>query len=104
MLAYDSNVVCLYKYIYIHRLTFWLSNSIVLRATLSRGIEKLNLVSIKLGSDEWEDPRAFLAALEKFESWIFSRVVKSVWWQVIKKTESFKIFVLKLFHQAFDLK
>ncbi|KAJ4878269.1 Uncharacterized protein Rs2_43287 [Raphanus sativus] len=65
----------------IPRLTFWLSNSIVLRATLSRGIEKLNLVSIKPGSDEWEDPRAFLAALEKFESWIFSRVVKSVWWQ-----------------------
>ncbi|KAH0854237.1 LOW QUALITY PROTEIN: hypothetical protein HID58_090091 [Brassica napus] len=30
----------------IPRLTFWLSNSIVLRATLSRGIEKLNLVSI----------------------------------------------------------
>ncbi|KAJ0252552.1 EEIG1/EHBP1 protein amino-terminal domain protein [Hirschfeldia incana] len=65
----------------IPRLTFWLSNSIVLRATLSRGIEKLNLASIKPGSDEWEDPRAFLAALEKFESWIFSRVVKSVWWQ-----------------------
>ena len=67
----------------------------MLRATLSRGIEKLNLVSIKPGSDEWEDPRGFLAALEKFESWIFSRVVKSVWWQVIKKTESFKIFVSK---------
>ncbi|XP_013607178.1 PREDICTED: uncharacterized protein LOC106313812 [Brassica oleracea var. oleracea] len=65
----------------IPRLTFWLSNSIVLRATLSRGMEKLNLVSIKPGSDEWEDPRAFLAALEKLESWIFSRVVKSVWWQ-----------------------
>ncbi|CAH8390754.1 unnamed protein product [Eruca vesicaria subsp. sativa] len=65
----------------IPRLTFWLSNSIVLRATLSRGIEKLNLVFIKPGSDEWEDPRAFLAALEKLESWIFSRVVKSVWWQ-----------------------
>ncbi|CAH2046983.1 unnamed protein product [Thlaspi arvense] len=63
------------------RLTFWLSNSIVLRAILSRGLEKLNLVSTKPGSDEWEDPRAFLAALEKFESWIFSRVVKSVWWQ-----------------------
>ncbi|XP_024013291.1 LOW QUALITY PROTEIN: uncharacterized protein LOC18020587 [Eutrema salsugineum] len=63
------------------RLTFWLSNSIVLRAILSRGMEKLNLVSSKTGSYEWEDPRAFLAALEKFESWIFSRVVKSVWWQ-----------------------
>ncbi|CAN8267754.1 unnamed protein product [Cochlearia groenlandica] len=63
------------------RLTFWLSNSIVLRAILSRGMEKLNLVSGKTGLDEWEDPRAFIAALEKFELWIFSRVVKSVWWQ-----------------------
>ncbi|CAF2141930.1 unnamed protein product [Brassica rapa] len=61
------------------RLTFWLTNSIVLRAILSRGT--LSLVSIKPGSDEWEDPQAFLAALEKFESWIFSRIVKSVWWQ-----------------------
>ncbi|CAE6223274.1 unnamed protein product [Arabidopsis arenosa] len=63
------------------RLTFWLSNSIVLRAILSRGMEKMKIVPEKAGSDEWEDPRAFLAALEKFESWIFSRVVKSVWWQ-----------------------
>ncbi|EOA12980.1 hypothetical protein CARUB_v10025966mg [Capsella rubella] len=63
------------------RLTFWLSNSIVLRAILSRGMEKMKIVPEKTSSDEWEDPRAFLAALEKFESWIFSRVVKSVWWQ-----------------------
>ncbi|VVB01974.1 unnamed protein product [Arabis nemorensis] len=63
------------------RLTFWLSNSIVLRAMLSRSMEKLNIGFDKAGSDEWEDPRAFIAALEKFESWIFSRVVKSVWWQ-----------------------
>ncbi|CAN7043085.1 unnamed protein product [Brassica rapa subsp. trilocularis] len=61
------------------RLTFWLTNLIVLRAILSRGT--LSLISIKPGSDEWEDPQAFLAALEKFESWIFSRIVKSVWWQ-----------------------
>ncbi|KAG5411116.1 hypothetical protein IGI04_007435, partial [Brassica rapa subsp. trilocularis] len=47
------------------------------RAILSRGT--LSLISIKPGSDEWEDPQAFLAALEKFESWIFSRIVKSVW-------------------------
>ncbi|XP_010481889.1 PREDICTED: uncharacterized protein LOC104760629 [Camelina sativa] len=63
------------------RLTFWLSNSIVLRAMLSRGMEKMKIVPEKSSSDEWEDFRAFLAALEKFESWIFSRVVKSVWWQ-----------------------
>ena len=80
----------------------------MLRATLSRGMEKLNLVSIKPGSDEWEDPRAFLAALEKLESWIFSRVVKSVWWQVTKKKkkkiQNVSFLFLKSFHQTFDLK
>ena len=31
----------------------------------------------------WEDPHTFLIALEKVEAWIFSRIVESVWWQVI---------------------
>lgn len=90
ILAYDNFSL------YIHRLTFWLSNSIVLRAILSRGMEKMKIVPEKAGSDEWEDPRAFLAALEKFESWIFSRVVKSVWWQVIERT-NFQMCLLKEF-------
>lgn len=33
-------------------------------------------------TDDWEDPEAFVVALEKFEAWIFSRIVESVWWQV----------------------
>lgn len=32
--------------------------------------------------DDWDDHQTFLIALEKFESWIFSRIVESVWWQV----------------------
>lgn len=32
--------------------------------------------------DDWEDPQAFVVALEKFEAWIFSRIIESVWWQV----------------------
>lgn len=31
---------------------------------------------------DWEDPNTFIAALEKIETWIFSRLVESVWWQV----------------------
>ncbi|KAH0991881.1 hypothetical protein GBA52_003364 [Prunus armeniaca] len=90
------------------RLTFWLSNSIVLRGIISQTLgkpqisaqprTKINaggLLSAKNGFpphkeendrtlesfDNWEDPQIFMAALEKFEGWIFSRIVESVWWQ-----------------------
>lgn len=33
-------------------------------------------------SDDWEDPQTFEVALEKVETWIFSRIIESVWWQV----------------------
>ncbi|KAL5547161.1 hypothetical protein UlMin_006848 [Ulmus minor] len=49
------------------RLTFWLSNSIVLRAILSQTVGKY--------FDDWGDPLAFMIALEKFEAWIFSRIL-----------------------------
>jgi hypothetical protein len=32
--------------------------------------------------DDWHETGTLLAALEKIESWIFSRIVESVWWQV----------------------
>lgn len=32
--------------------------------------------------DDWEETRSFTSALEKVESWIFSRIVESIWWQV----------------------
>lgn len=32
--------------------------------------------------DDWQETVTVLAALEKIESWIFSRIVESVWWQV----------------------
>ncbi|CAL1354914.1 unnamed protein product [Linum trigynum] len=74
------------------RLTFWLSNSIVLRAIVSQAVEKLNLAPRTSPSkeakannvlDEWENPRTFITALEKVEAWIFSRIVESVWWQTL---------------------
>ncbi|KAL8167203.1 hypothetical protein V2J09_008702 [Rumex salicifolius] len=33
--------------------------------------------------DDWEDPLTFTSALEKVESWIFSLIVESVWWQTL---------------------
>ncbi|XP_022735167.1 uncharacterized protein LOC111288514 [Durio zibethinus] len=90
------------------RLTFWLSNSIVLRAIVSHAIEEMQLFSglclnfscggIMLEDtspqdkeesnstesfDDWVDPQTFLLALEKFEAWIFSRIIESVWWQTL---------------------
>ncbi|KAE8690815.1 Thioredoxin O2, putative isoform 1 [Hibiscus syriacus] len=63
------------------RLTFWLSNSIVLRATVSHTIGEMQLCSES--SDDWVDPQTFLHALQKFEAWIFSRIIESVWWQTL---------------------
>ncbi|XP_022842236.1 uncharacterized protein LOC111365912 [Olea europaea var. sylvestris] len=33
--------------------------------------------------DDWQQTRTFTAALEKVESWIFSRIVESIWWQTL---------------------
>ncbi|XWS40608.1 hypothetical protein CRYUN_Cryun17cG0010300 [Craigia yunnanensis] len=101
------------------RLTFWLSNSVVLRAIISESIGDLSLpvpagpmeingggkgkkeVScplkwkesspgkkenkiISYGSfSDWDNPLAFTSALERVEEWIFSRIVESVWWQIL---------------------
>ncbi|KAJ6898412.1 hypothetical protein NC652_025048 [Populus alba x Populus x berolinensis] len=90
------------------RLTFWLSNSIVLRAIVSQAVEKLQLASVPSSIDNggprgrqestltegektnktesldaWAEPQPYIAALEKVEAWIFSRIVESVWWQTL---------------------
>lgn len=33
-------------------------------------------------SEDWQETGTFTDALETVESWIFSRIVESVWWQV----------------------
>ncbi|KAL5224479.1 hypothetical protein ABZP36_011118 [Zizania latifolia] len=93
------------------RLSFWLSNCVVLRAIVSETSkqsngnainttnygsktaprmnsasmwESLNRKKGKLLSpefDNWEDVDTFIVALKKIESWIFSRIVESIWWQ-----------------------
>lgn len=34
----------------------------------------------------WDDPHVFILALEKVEAWIFSRIVESIWWQVLSQS------------------
>ncbi|CAI9756355.1 unnamed protein product [Fraxinus pennsylvanica] len=92
------------------RLTFWLSNSIMLRAIVSQAAAEMpssDGSGIKSNStepgltfkfldnsqmekeknksieelDDCEDILMFIIALEKIESWIFSRIVESIWWQ-----------------------
>ncbi|CBI27581.3 unnamed protein product, partial [Vitis vinifera] len=84
------------------RLTFWLSNSIVLRATVSQAVVEMPLSAgpstrsgggrnrynkeennARESSDDWEDPQTFILVLEKIEGWIFSRIIESVWWQTL---------------------
>ncbi|KAF9664701.1 hypothetical protein SADUNF_Sadunf16G0045600 [Salix dunnii] len=102
----------------ISKLTFWLSNTIVLREIISqafgssrhssplarlaesnggskKGEGKPTQLKWKGGSgskqvngfmqidDDWQETGTFTAALERVESWIFSRVVESVWWQAL---------------------
>ncbi|KAJ0753401.1 putative NT-type C2 domain, nucleoporin [Helianthus annuus] len=58
------------------RLTFWMSNCVVLRAIIYVTFEqehKANSSSKQRG----------IKALEKVESWIFSRIIESVWWQTL---------------------
>ncbi|XP_042411561.1 uncharacterized protein LOC122001058 isoform X2 [Zingiber officinale] len=96
------------------RLTFWLSNTIVLRAIVTETVKfpdtKQSATtrlryngSVKLPkskpsplkwesisrnneqfslSGDWNDPATFISALEKIESWIFSRTIEYVWWQI----------------------
>uniref|UniRef100_A0A453L3Q9 Dilute domain-containing protein n=1 Tax=Aegilops tauschii subsp. strangulata TaxID=200361 RepID=A0A453L3Q9_AEGTS len=105
----------------VSRLTFWLSNTIVLREIIAQtfGISsqspavmnaftrnrnsnakklyknsppmrwKMNSggkharPTIMQFPDDWQETGTVLAALEKIESWIFSRIVESVWWQAL---------------------
>lgn len=95
-------------------MTYWLSNTIILRAIISdkTSVEEELPVSAgpgprrsktkreasekqrssltwkdsslsKKDTGAWDDPRTFITALEKVEAWIFSRVVESIWWQVM---------------------
>ncbi|KAL8111651.1 hypothetical protein AgCh_019394 [Apium graveolens] len=83
------------------RLTFWLSNSIMLRAIVRKTVGEMQLsdephFKSRVGKnksngkgkstkefDDWEDVVTFTTALEKVEAWIFSRIVESVWWQTL---------------------
>ncbi|WVZ26168.1 hypothetical protein V8G54_004712 [Vigna mungo] len=100
------------------RLTFWLSNTVVLREIIlqafgnscqasplkrlaksnssgKRNDGKYTALKRKSSSngipgsgfmplvEDWQETGTFTFALERVESWIFSRIVESVWWQAL---------------------
>ncbi|CAI9287824.1 unnamed protein product [Lactuca saligna] len=93
------------------RLTFWWSNAVVLREIITQafgsscqssykkegssstpsplpwkansGSKEINKPDFMDFIDDWEETRSFTSALEKVESWIFSRIVESIWWQTL---------------------
>ncbi|KAK3130392.1 hypothetical protein QOZ80_6BG0492930 [Eleusine coracana subsp. coracana] len=102
----------------VSRLTFWLSNTVVLREIVTQtfGISRQSSPIMKVFStngiaksdksfspvrwksnsngkhakpnimqmpDDWRETGTLLAALERIESWVFSRIVESVWWQAM---------------------
>ncbi|TVU01080.1 hypothetical protein EJB05_53470 [Eragrostis curvula] len=101
------------------RLTFWLSNTVVLREIIAETFDispqstptmasmnmngsakkldgksmtmlwknSFNSSQAKLAAmqmpEDWQETSTLLAALEKIESWIFSRIVETLWWQAL---------------------
>ncbi|KAG2579817.1 uncharacterized protein LOC120678981 [Panicum virgatum] len=82
------------------RLTFWLSNTVVVREIIAQtfGVLRVNPTMMTMNMnggakkldgkpmtmpDDWQETSTFLASLEKIESWIFSRIVDTVWWQAL---------------------
>lgn len=103
----------LFNLFVVNRLTYWLSNTVILREIISQTFGNISSQSnrkvvkvsdsgsngntkwqngtlgkqgknlgIFLPVDDWTETYTFTTALEKIESWIFSRIVESVWWQV----------------------
>ncbi|CAL0310045.1 unnamed protein product [Lupinus luteus] len=75
----------------VSRLTFWLSNTIVLREIISQafGNSCQGISHCKQGNsfmqhvEDWKETGTLTSALQRVESWIFSRIVESVWWQAL---------------------
>jgi hypothetical protein len=108
-------------------LTFWLSNTVVLREIISKSFgipHPTMMTNSKNGGaqwfdgkptpmlwennsngkqtkhavvqipEDWQETSTLLAALERIESWIFSRIVETVWWQVIFSSDRMILLIL----------
>ncbi|KAG2262922.1 hypothetical protein Bca4012_012625 [Brassica carinata] len=65
------------------RLTFWLSNTVMLREFISHEFGVTNLNGSNWLEEDWTDARTLLAALRRVESCLFTKTVGSIWSQVM---------------------
>lgn len=57
-------------------------NSLSIKWKGNSGSRQTSKNGLMLQGDDWKETQTFTTALEKVESWIFSRIVESIWWQV----------------------
>ncbi|KAF8115542.1 hypothetical protein N665_0025s0012 [Sinapis alba] len=65
------------------RLTFWLSNTVMLREIISHEFGGINLNGSNWLEEDWTDARTLIAALRRVESCLFTKTVGSIWSQVM---------------------
>ncbi|CAN8257000.1 unnamed protein product [Cochlearia groenlandica] len=67
----------------VSRLTFWLSNTVMLREIISLEFGGTNLNGSKSLEEDWTDARTLIDALRRVESCLFTQAVGSIWSQVM---------------------
>ncbi|XP_018445333.1 uncharacterized protein LOC108817190 [Raphanus sativus] len=65
------------------RLTFWLSNTVMLREIISHEFGGTNINGSNWLEEDWTDIRTLIAALRRVESCLFTSTVGSIWSQVM---------------------
>ncbi|XP_071688010.1 uncharacterized protein [Rutidosis leptorrhynchoides] len=82
----------------VSRLTFWLSNVIVLREIITQtsGYKQYDELKSTAYVDDHQETRIFTSELQKIESEIFSQIVESIWRQnlmpnMLKNEKTFKL-------------
>ncbi|XP_010423278.1 PREDICTED: uncharacterized protein LOC104708410 [Camelina sativa] len=65
------------------RLTYWLSNTVMLREIISQKFVGTYRNGSNSLEEDWTDVRTLIAALRRVESCLFTQVVESIWSQVI---------------------
>ncbi|KAJ0266232.1 Nucleolar-like protein [Hirschfeldia incana] len=67
----------------IPRLTFWLSNTVMLREITSHEYDGTDLNGSNWLEEDWTDTRTLITALRRVESCLFTKTVGSIWSQVM---------------------
>ncbi|KAL1196875.1 hypothetical protein V5N11_024681 [Cardamine amara subsp. amara] len=65
------------------RLTFWLSNTVMLREIISQEFGGTNLNGTNSLEEDWKDTRTLIEALRRVEACLFTQAVGSIWSQVM---------------------